>query len=91
MPLTTDFLERIRASFLQLADYVPALAGALIVLFAGYLLAKLIERGTDRLLDRMGRIEHDRTESRIDRCADDQLVDRPIVLRALRILEIIGE
>ncbi|HEY9450455.1 MAG TPA: hypothetical protein VIQ60_11960, partial [Gemmatimonadaceae bacterium] len=54
MPLTTDFLERIRASFLQLADYVPALAGALIVLFAGYLLAKLIERGTDRLLDRMG-------------------------------------
>ncbi len=49
-----DFFQRIQASFLQLADYVPALAGALVVLFAGYLLAKLIERGTDRLLDRLG-------------------------------------
>jgi len=50
----SDFFQRIQASFLQLADYVPALAGALVVLFAGYLLAKLIERGTDRLLNRLG-------------------------------------
>lgn len=54
MPTSPDFLQRIQASFLQLADYIPALAGALVVLFAGYLLAKLIERGTDRILDRMG-------------------------------------
>ncbi len=54
MPPTPDFFERIQASFLQLADYVPALAGALVVLFAGYLLAKLIERGTDRVLHRIG-------------------------------------
>src|SRR5690606_20170399 len=54
MPPNPDFFERIQASFLQLADYVPALAGALVVLFAGYLLAKLIERGTDRVLQRLG-------------------------------------
>jgi hypothetical protein len=49
-----DFLARVQSSFLQLADYVPALIGALVVLFAGYLLAKLIERGTDHLLARLG-------------------------------------
>ncbi|HEX6535978.1 MAG TPA: mechanosensitive ion channel [Gemmatimonadaceae bacterium] len=49
-----EFLERVQNSFLQLADYVPALIGALVILFAGYLLAKLIERGTDRLLARLG-------------------------------------
>jgi hypothetical protein len=49
-----DFLDRVQGSFLQLADYVPALVGALIVLFAGYLLAKLIERGTDRLFAQLG-------------------------------------
>ncbi|HEU4641434.1 MAG TPA: mechanosensitive ion channel [Gemmatimonadaceae bacterium] len=49
-----DFLERVQNSFLQLADYVPALVGALVILFAGYLLAKLIERGVDRLLSRLG-------------------------------------
>lgn len=54
MPPNADFFERIRTSFIQLADYIPALAGALVVLFAGYLLAKLIERGTDRVLQRLG-------------------------------------
>ncbi len=49
-----DFLDRVQSSFLQLADYIPALVGALVVLFAGYLLAKLIERGVDRLLARIG-------------------------------------
>lgn len=47
-------LERLQSSFLQLADYIPALIGALVILFAGYLLAKLIERGADRLLTRLG-------------------------------------
>ena len=48
-----SFLDRLRESFSQLADIVPALFGALIILFAGYLLAKLIEKGTERLLHRL--------------------------------------
>src|SRR6185503_9063908 len=47
------FLERLQSSFAQFAEFVPALFGALIILFAGYLLAKLIERGTERVLRRM--------------------------------------
>jgi len=47
------FLERLQASFAQLAEVIPALLGALVILFAGYLLAKLIERGTERLLHRV--------------------------------------
>ena len=47
------FLERLQGSFAQFAEFVPALFGALIILFAGYLLAKLIERGTERLFRRM--------------------------------------
>ena len=44
------FFERLRDSFAQLAEIIPALAGALIILFAGYLLAKLLEKGAERLL-----------------------------------------
>jgi len=44
------FLERLQDSFAQLAEIVPALAGALVILFAGYLLAKLVERGVERTL-----------------------------------------
>jgi hypothetical protein len=47
------FLDRLRESFSQLADIVPALLGALVILFAGYLLAKLVEKGTERLLHRL--------------------------------------
>ena len=47
------FLERLQSSFAQFAEFVPALFGALIILFAGYLLAKLIEQGTERLLHRI--------------------------------------
>jgi len=50
-PLT--FVERLQDTFAQLADVIPAMLGALIILFAGYLLAKLIERGTERLLRRL--------------------------------------
>jgi len=49
-----NFVERLRDSVLQLADYVPALVGALVILFAGYLLAKLAEKGVDRALARLG-------------------------------------
>lgn len=47
------FLERLQDSFAQLAEIVPAMAGALIILFAGYLLAKLVEKGVERLLRRL--------------------------------------
>jgi hypothetical protein len=46
--------ERLRDSFLQVFQYVPLLLGALVILFAGYLLAKLLERATDRLLSKIG-------------------------------------
>jgi hypothetical protein len=51
IPLT--FLERLRETFAQLAEVIPAMLGALIILFAGYLLAKLIEQGAERLLHRI--------------------------------------
>ena len=47
------FWERLQESFAQFGAFVPAMFGALIILFAGYLLAKLIERGTERLLRRL--------------------------------------
>ncbi|HET7585654.1 MAG TPA: mechanosensitive ion channel [Gemmatimonadaceae bacterium] len=52
--LIVDFAIRLRESFLQLLQYLPALIGALVIVFAGYLLAKLIERATDRVLARLG-------------------------------------
>jgi hypothetical protein len=48
------FLERLQESFAQFASIVPALFGALIILFAGYLLAKLVEKGAERALHRLG-------------------------------------
>ena len=49
-----EFLDRLQGSFDQLALYIPALLGALVILFAGYLLAKLIERAIDRGLNKLG-------------------------------------
>jgi hypothetical protein len=45
-----NFTERLEHSFAMLGEFVPALLGALVILFAGYLLAKLVEKGTNRLL-----------------------------------------
>jgi len=50
---TLTFGEKLQASFEQLYRYVPALFGALVILFAGYLLARLLEKGTDRLMRRI--------------------------------------
>ncbi len=50
---TTSFGARIQDSFDQLYRYVPALFGALVILFAGYLLARLLEKATERLLRRV--------------------------------------
>lgn len=47
------FFERLQDSFAQLAEIIPALGGALIILFAGYLVAKLVENGTERLLRKL--------------------------------------
>ena len=47
------FFDRIQQSFAQLAVFFPSLLGALVILFAGYLLAKLLEKGTSRLLKRV--------------------------------------
>jgi hypothetical protein len=48
-----DFTERLRESFAQLWEFIPAMLGALVVLFAGYLVAKLVERGTRGVLKRV--------------------------------------
>ncbi|MGZ8377876.1 MAG: mechanosensitive ion channel family protein [Gemmatirosa sp.] len=48
-----DFFVRLQDSFAQLGLFVPSLLGSLVILFAGYLLAKLVEKGTSRLLRRV--------------------------------------
>ena len=48
-----DFFDRLQQSFAQLWLFVPSLFGSLVILFAGYLLAKLLEKGTARLLRRL--------------------------------------
>jgi hypothetical protein len=49
-----DFLTRLQDSFATLGEIVPALLGAIVILFAGYLLAKLIQRGVERLMKKLG-------------------------------------
>ena len=49
-----NFGDRLRSSFAQVfGELVPALLGALVIVFAGYLLARLAERLVDRLLRRI--------------------------------------
>ena len=48
-----SFFDRLEQSFAQLGVFVPSLLGSLVILFAGYLLAKLVEKGTARLLRRV--------------------------------------
>ena len=51
--LTSTFTERLEQSFALLGEFVPALFGALVILFAGYLVAKGIEKGSGKILRRM--------------------------------------
>jgi hypothetical protein len=52
---TQSFSDRLQSSFSEVfGELVPALLGALIILFAGYLLAKVLERVVDRFLKRIG-------------------------------------
>lgn len=48
-----DFLTRLQDSFATLGEIVPALLGALVILFAGYLVAKLLQRGAERIFRKM--------------------------------------
>jgi Conserved TM helix len=50
---TVSFSDRLQESFAQLYRYVPALFGAMVILFAGYLLARLFEKGAERVLRRI--------------------------------------
>jgi uncharacterized oligopeptide transporter (OPT) family protein len=51
---SVNFGDRLRASFTQVfGDIVPALLGALVILFAGYLLAKVLEKLIERFLRRI--------------------------------------
>ena len=47
------FFDRLSESLQRLWEYVPALFGAAVVLTAGYLIAKLAQRGVTRLLRRV--------------------------------------
>ncbi len=49
-----SFFERLQQSLLKVADLLPSLGGALVILFAGYVVARILGRGADRLLARMG-------------------------------------
>ena len=64
------FGERLRLSLAQIADFIPALVGALIILFAGYLLARLIERVMLQLLRRL------RLNTLLDRGGVTEAVER---------------
>lgn len=52
-PAAAEFADRVQNSLFQLSEFVPALLGALVILFAGYLLAKLVEKGTEQFLRRI--------------------------------------
>ena len=47
------FFDRLQESFAQFWEYIPALFGAAAVLLAGYLLAKLVQKGAARGLRRL--------------------------------------
>jgi hypothetical protein len=51
---SVDFGERLQSSFAQVfGEMLPALGGAVVILFAGYLLAKVLEKLTERFLRRI--------------------------------------
>jgi hypothetical protein len=52
-PDSLSFADRLQMSFSQIGEYVPRFLGALLLIFAGYLLARLLERATAGLLRRI--------------------------------------
>ena len=52
---TSEFTDRLQSSFAQIfGQVVPALLGAAVIIFAGYLLAKVLQRLTERGLRKVG-------------------------------------
>src|SRR3954469_25468222 len=52
---TSEFADRLQTSFAQMfGQVVPALLGAAVIIFAGYLLAKVLQQLTERALRRLG-------------------------------------
>lgn len=52
---TSEFADRLQSSFAQIfGQVVPALLGAAIIIFAGYILAKVLQRGAERALRKIG-------------------------------------
>jgi uncharacterized oligopeptide transporter (OPT) family protein len=52
---TSEFSDRLQNSFAQIfGQVVPALLGAAVIIFAGYLLAKVLQRLSERGMRRMG-------------------------------------
>ena len=66
-----DFGDRLQASFAQVfGELIPALLGALIIVFAGYLLARVMEKLVERFLRRI------RLNSLLERGGVTQAVER---------------
>jgi hypothetical protein len=53
-PDSLTFAARLQVSFAQIVEYLPRFVVALVLVFVGYLLARLLERVTERLLRRIG-------------------------------------
>lgn len=49
----TSILDRLRVGFDQLGSIVPSFLGAALILFAGYIVARMVERWTDAILQRL--------------------------------------
>ena len=66
-----DFSQRLQASLAQVfGDIIPALLGALIIVFAGYLLARVLEKLVERFLRRI------RLNAMLERGGVTQAVER---------------
>ncbi len=66
-----DFSQRLQSSFAQVfGELIPALLGALIIVFAGYLLARVLEKLVERFLRRI------RLNSLLERGGVTQAVER---------------
>src|SRR3712207_588412 len=66
-----DFSQRLQSSFAQVfGELIPALLGALVIVFAGYLLARVLEKLVERFLRRI------RLNSLLERGGVTQAVER---------------
>jgi mechanosensitive ion channel-like protein len=52
---SSEFSDRLQSSFAQIfGSVVPSLLGAAIIIFAGYILAKVLQKGAERVLRKVG-------------------------------------